>query len=313
LTDDGTVFVVHGRDRAARDALFNFLRSLGLRPLEWQQIIDLTGSGAPYVGDLLQTAFDAAQAVIVLLTPDDLSMLRDDLRSTDDPQYEFTLTGQARPNVLFEAGMAFGRNPAQTVLVEIGRLRPFSDIGGRHVIRLDGSIVRRQELALRLANAGCPVDMTGSDWHTAGDFTSHVTPIPNPDRNTADIPVTASGPDYSDSSAGNDDPQIPRITAVRTGEGRYSITISNENFADITSVRLSIPPEYPFYLFDPHRTLMHLPRGATISYTVVAIQGDPIGDECSMTLRGQYATGDNFESGFLVTLGIGNSEAVPDE
>jgi hypothetical protein len=75
------------------------------------------------------------------------------------------------PNVLFEAGLAFGRHPEQTILIMLGSLRPFSDIGGRYVIRMDNSIARRQELADRLAAIGCAVDLRGrSDWHHEGNF-----------------------------------------------------------------------------------------------------------------------------------------------
>ncbi len=66
--------------------------------------------------------------------------------------------------------MAMGRNPERTVLVEIGVLRPFSDIAGLHILRFDGSTQRRQELAERLKTAGCEVNISGTDWHTAGDF-----------------------------------------------------------------------------------------------------------------------------------------------
>lgn len=71
---------------------------------------------------------------------------------------------------LFEAGMAMGRFPERTILVELGNLRPFSDIGGRHVIRPDNTTQKRQELAQRLETAGCGINLKGTDWHTAGDF-----------------------------------------------------------------------------------------------------------------------------------------------
>ena len=63
-----------------------------------------------------------------------------------------------------------GRDPNKTVLVEMGTLRPFSDIGGRHLLRIDNSSQQRHQLALRLKDAGCPVKLDGTDWHAAGDF-----------------------------------------------------------------------------------------------------------------------------------------------
>ncbi|MBZ5588198.1 MAG: nucleotide-binding protein [Acidobacteriia bacterium] len=167
-----SVFVVHGRDDPARRELFTFLRALGLQPIEWNQAIKMTGQGSPYVGTILDTAFREAAAVVVLLTPDDEARLRKDFLKTRDPVHERQLTGQARANVLFEAGMAFGRNPASTVLVQLGEVRPFSDVAGRHVVHLGNDAGSRQELATKLANAGCNVDTSGTDWLSAGDFRS---------------------------------------------------------------------------------------------------------------------------------------------
>jgi Predicted nucleotide-binding protein containing TIR-like domain len=165
-----SVFVVHGRNEALRKATFEFLRSIGLSPLEWTQAVKLTSDGSPYIGQVLDAAFDHAQAIVVLLTPDEVAYLEPRYADRpDDPETQ--PAGQARPNVLFEAGMALGRNATRTVLVEIGECRPFSDVAGRHTVRLNGSMASRQELANRLETAGCDVDLTGTDWHSTGDFT----------------------------------------------------------------------------------------------------------------------------------------------
>ena len=168
--DSREVFVVHGRNLLARDALFEFLRAIDLHPLEWSEAISATGKPSPYIGEILDAAFSTAHAVVVLFTPDDEAHLRQEFRRDNDPLHETELTGQARPNVLFEAGMGMGRYPERTVLVELGSLRPFSDIAGLHVIRMDDSSQRRQELAQRLRTTGSPVKLDGTDWHTAGDF-----------------------------------------------------------------------------------------------------------------------------------------------
>ena len=166
------VFVVHGRNIAARNALFDFLRAIELSPLEWGVAVQSTGKASPYIGEILDAAFSRAHAVVVLFTPDDEARLREAFHKVGDPPHETELTGQARPNVLFEAGMAMSRSEDRTVLVEVGQLRPFSDVAGRHLIRLDASTQCRQELAKRLETAGCPINLNGTDWHSAGDFES---------------------------------------------------------------------------------------------------------------------------------------------
>lgn len=168
--DPTRVFVVHGRDLKLRNAMFDFLSSIGLRPIEWEQAITSTGDPSAHIGEILKNAFELANAVVVLFSGDDLASLRDSLRGLGEPDYEIKPTPQARPNVLFEAGMAFGTHPRRTILVEVGILRPFSDIAGRHVVRMDGSANKRRELAGKLEIAGCAVDISGSRWLEAGDF-----------------------------------------------------------------------------------------------------------------------------------------------
>lgn len=169
------VFVVHGRNGQARNAMFTFLRALGLQPIEWSQARAATGKASPYIGEILDSAFSEAQAVLVLMTPDEITYLRSEYQSgPDDP--ESSPAPQARPNVLFEAGMAMGRDADRTVLVELGRVRPFSDVAGRHAVRLHEGPEGRQDIAQRLLTAGCAVDMSGSDWLCAGDFSAPPAP-----------------------------------------------------------------------------------------------------------------------------------------
>jgi|SRR5271167_1340958 len=170
-TNPRKVFVVYGRNNEARKALFTFLQAIDLEPIEWGQAVDLTGQGAPTIGKILDDAFTSAQAAIILLTGDDIARLGTSFLTPHDPPQERDLTPQARQNVVFEAGMAFGRYPERTILVKLGYLRLFSDIDGRNFIRISDSVSARQALADRLATAGCAVNIKGKDlWHTAGNF-----------------------------------------------------------------------------------------------------------------------------------------------
>lgn len=165
-----SVFVVHGRNERLRKSMFDFLRSINLSPMEWTRAVELTGEGSPYIGQILDAAFEHASAVVVLMTPDEVAYLQPKYGHGDDDP-ETRPAAQARPNVLFEAGMALGRDAHRTVLVEVGQVRPFSDVAGRHAIRLTNEVARRQALAKRLETAGCDVCLTGTDWHATGDFT----------------------------------------------------------------------------------------------------------------------------------------------
>lgn len=185
-SDRRKVMVVHGRNGAARDAMFAFLRSLDLRPLEWSELVAGAASGAPYIGTVLDDAFSQAQAAVVLMTPDDLAYLHPDFVKSPDYENEAQPRGQARPNVFFEAGMAFGRFPDRTILAELGHLRPASDLAGRHAVRLDQSAECRKDLAERLAAAGCLTNTDGVDWLSAGDFHGALVDAPSQEPPTDD-------------------------------------------------------------------------------------------------------------------------------
>jgi predicted nucleotide-binding protein len=164
------VFVVHGRDDEARSAVFGLLRALGLQPWEWGQMVADLGQTAPFNGQVVAHGLLKAQATVVLLTPDDVAYLHPDLHHGQEPEHERRRTGQPRPNVLIELGMALMAAEARTIIVEFGRLRPVADLAGRNVVRFDGSRAAVDKLAARLRTAGCQVDTQGVDWTSLARF-----------------------------------------------------------------------------------------------------------------------------------------------
>lgn len=164
--DKRKVFVVHGRDTTLIRDLFTLLRAGGLDPVEFGRAVADAGGSSKYIGDIIQHAMSTAQAVVVLFSGDEEAALRTDLAAGGDDERGL----QPRPNVIFEAGLALGQYPDRTIIVSVGKLRPISDLDGRHVVRLDNSPERRNELLQRLDAAGCAVDMRGNDWLSAGDF-----------------------------------------------------------------------------------------------------------------------------------------------
>ncbi len=167
---DRTVFVIHGRDKKARREFFTFLRALRLEPIEWAKGLAETRQGAPKIGDVLQKVLSKGRAVIVLSTPDDVVRLNSE-HADDEHDLELQPMGQARPNVIYETGMAMMLIPERTILVEVGKVRRFTDLDGHFVVQLTNDAKPRKFLAQRLKDIGCPVDLDGSDWLEAGDLT----------------------------------------------------------------------------------------------------------------------------------------------
>jgi predicted nucleotide-binding protein len=170
-TKENTVFVVHGRDTKLRDAMYQFLGALGLIPLEWGHAIRAARRGNPYVNDAVTKIMDEAQAIVVMLSPDDEAKLKDQFVSKHERQSEGKLRGQARPNVIFETGIAIGTHHKKTVVVQVGNVKPFTDIGGMHIPHFTGDDKSRHDLANRLAEVGCKLNRDGDHWLRAGDFT----------------------------------------------------------------------------------------------------------------------------------------------
>jgi predicted nucleotide-binding protein len=165
-----SVFVVHGRDEELRKSMFTFLRALGLNPMEWEHAVAIAKGSNPYVGQILEAAMAKVQAVVVIFSPDELAQLKEEFCGRGERKTEGKPQGQPRPNVLFEAGLALGAHPDKTLIVQVGKVRGFSDIAGKHLVRLTNDVPKRNEFVGRLEKLHCDVNRQGKDWMTAGDF-----------------------------------------------------------------------------------------------------------------------------------------------
>lgn len=164
IVDPKSVFVVYGRNITVMKEMFAFLRSLDLSPMRWYESIRRTKLGAPYTGTVVAAGMKDAQAVLVLLTGDD------EVRSKKTgSEVERIVYPQARPNVLFEAGMAFSKYKKRIILVQVGKVRPCPALHGRNMVNLNNRPGPRWDLMQRLDIVGCPVNFHGK-WNTTGNF-----------------------------------------------------------------------------------------------------------------------------------------------
>jgi predicted nucleotide-binding protein len=178
---NNTVWVIEGQDKKAHDLVYGLLHAAGLRPLEFDQAASLTGKPSPTIMEILEAAFKEGQAFLALFTPDEQVSLRPELRKktpevisntgvdwtepTADEKPEY----QPRPNAILEAGMAFALHPDRTVVLEMGAIRPISDIAGIHTVRWkQDDVSTRRKLLEKLRLAGCMPDTSGSHWMEVG-------------------------------------------------------------------------------------------------------------------------------------------------
>lgn len=167
--DGRSVFLVHGRNAHVAGAMREFLRSLDLRVIEWEQAVKLTGEPNPYIGDVITSGLGEAEGIVVLATPDDIVKLDPDLADdAEDP--ELIEARQPRQNVIYEAGMAMALAPTRTLIVATPGTKILSDIAGRHLAYLDNSPRARKRILGRLQTMGLSVDDSGTGWLEAGDF-----------------------------------------------------------------------------------------------------------------------------------------------
>lgn len=168
--DPKKVFVVYGRDHEARDAIYDILEKLDLKPIDWDRALSLVNHSNPYIGEVIDKAMEEAQAIIVLLTGDDEARLQEKFIASDDPESERNLMPQPRPNVIFEAGLALGKFPERTIFISfisLGKLR-LSDIGGRYISSWNNDSKTRHSLVETLKRLGCQPDTSSTRFLDAG-------------------------------------------------------------------------------------------------------------------------------------------------
>lgn len=154
IGDSRSVFIVHGRNIEARNQVAKFLKHLEASPISWTDAAHFTAKSAPTTMEIIKAGMDRAQAIVVIFSPDDRAMLKEGFHKDHEALFETSLTGQARQNVILEAGMALALAPERTVLVRLGHVRPISDIEGINWIDLDDSWDNRARLKNALIHSG---------------------------------------------------------------------------------------------------------------------------------------------------------------
>jgi predicted nucleotide-binding protein len=169
------VFVIHGRDMEATQAIFSFLRDIGLAPQEWEMLVQANGNPLPTLTDVVVNGLapGATDVVVAVLTPDDIVVLHEDLHHDDEHWFEVNKQMQPRPDVLIEIGLALAAYRERLVIVELGPpLRRISNLDGLNVIRFDNvePEIPMGQLVQRLRLAGCAVDESGTEWRRTARF-----------------------------------------------------------------------------------------------------------------------------------------------
>jgi predicted nucleotide-binding protein len=176
VPDKKKVFVIHGRNTEARKQMGYFLAALGLDAINFDDVRARL-KGTPTIADCVTAGMDQAQGVIALFTADEHAWTRPEFRSGESG--EAVERWQARPNVLFEAGMAFGRDRDRVVFVTLGRVSLFTDVAGIHTLSPTNDAKGHRDLLRNvLKEMGCDVDLASSKWLHDGDFEAPVSRLP---------------------------------------------------------------------------------------------------------------------------------------
>lgn len=139
------VFLVHGRDDAAKNEVALFLRAIGLEPI----ILHLRPNGGRHLLTKFTEESEGAGFAVVLMTPDD----EGGLNGGGDRRF------RARQNVVFELGFFIGKlGPASVAALIKGEVEKPSDFDGIGYIIFDSGGRWKTDLARELHYAKVPFD-----------------------------------------------------------------------------------------------------------------------------------------------------------
>ncbi|MBV8546604.1 MAG: nucleotide-binding protein [Acidobacteria bacterium] len=140
------VFIVHGHDSAILAQVENVLHRIGAIPVYYDRA---PRSGSKTIVEFLEDIVRTADAIVVLMTPDDEGRER---------RRAMPLQPRARENVLIEAGYGVLAMREHSILVAIGGVNIPSDLAGIDRIQGDEwSTDLAAKLAQRLSNMGLRV------------------------------------------------------------------------------------------------------------------------------------------------------------
>jgi len=170
MSENQGVFIIYGRDQTPMLRLKEMLRTMDLPSRTFLDVANSMHANS-YVGDIVHQGIEQSSYVIALFTPDELTAYYEvSTRRLSDENG--ASRWQARPNVIFEAGLAMGKLGAnRCILCTVGAdVRLFSDVDGKHFIDLtrdEGPARLLSALKINfpntLRNAVLPVGMTFAD------------------------------------------------------------------------------------------------------------------------------------------------------
>jgi predicted nucleotide-binding protein len=131
-----TVFLVHGRDAEAREAMTELLEAMGVTIVTWSDALSTLSLSDRDIWRIVGQGFALSHAVIVLSTPDEVSFLRQELRRPHDSLTARGPRFQPRQNVLLELGYALSKEESRTIHITVGDVAPPTDRDGKWTARI---------------------------------------------------------------------------------------------------------------------------------------------------------------------------------